>query len=451
MSRKKRQVKLGVFFLGFGFHPAAWRHPAAQAGGNPNIDYWIRLTKLAEQAKFDSVFLADFVGQAGGNARGQGRNPTGYNFEPLALMSALAAVTKNIGLVATVNTNFSDPFNVARRFASLDHLSGGRAAWNVVSSFSEGAARTFGVDKPLDHSSRYERAAEFVEVAKALWDGWDDDAFARPDRDAGIYYDARAAHPLRHRGKYFSIDGLLDGARPVQGYPVLVQAGNSDTGKDFAARIAEMVYCSAQSVETASAYYADVKGRLDKYGREPDDILITPGLSPIIGQSEQEAQDKLGELQDRVDFTGALNTFGVDLSKYSLDGPLPENLPDPENGKGRFQQFKDLARREKLTIRQLILRFSVVRGHNLVVGTPKNIADTIENWFVNKGADGFNIIPPLLPGGFEDFVKYVVPELQRRELFRTEYEGKTLRENLGLSHPGNQHARPAEELVAQAA
>lgn len=448
MSKPKRQIKLGVFFLGFGFHPAAWRHPASQAGGNPNIDYWIRLAKLAEQSKFDSVFLADFVGQAGGNPRGLGRNPTGYNFEPLALMSALAAVTKNIGLVATVNTNFSDPFNVARRFASLDHLSHGRAAWNVVSSFSEGAAKTFGVEKPLDHSSRYERAAEFVEVAKALWDGWEDGAFDQPDREAGLYFNPEAAHPLHYRGKYFSVDGLLDAARPVQGYPVLVQAGNSDTGKEFAARIAEMVYCSAQSIETARAYYADVKGRLYRYGREPEDLLITPGFSPIIGESEQEAQDKLGELQDRVDFTGALNMFGVDLSKYPLDGPLPEDLPETENGKGRFQQFRELARREKLTIRQLILRFAVVRGHNLVVGTPKHIADTIENWFVNHGADGFNIIPPLLPSGFEDFVKLVVPELQRRGLFRKEYEGATLRENLGLRRPANQHAQPVEEAVA---
>jgi FMN-dependent oxidoreductase (nitrilotriacetate monooxygenase family) len=448
MSKPKRQIKLGVFFLGFGFHPAAWRHPASQAGGNPNIDYWIRLAKLAEQSKFDTVFLADFVGQAGASPRGLGRNPTGYNFEPLALMSALAAVTKNIGLVATVNTNFSDPFNVARRFASLDHISHGRAAWNVVSSFSEGAARTFGVEKPLDYTSRYERAAEFVEVAKELWDSWEDDAFAKPDRESGIYFDAQDAHPVHHRGKYFSVDGLLDSGRPVQGYPVLVQAGNSDTGKEFAAQIAEMVYCSAQSLETARAYYSDVKSRLYRYGREPEDILITPGLSPIIGGSQQEAQDKLGELQDRVDFTGALNMFGVDLSKYPLDGPLPEDLPETENGKGRFQQFRDLARREKLTIRQLILRFAVVRGHNLVVGTPKHIADTIEDWFVHQGADGFNIIPPLLPGGFEDFVNHVVPELRRRELFRTEYEGRTLRENLGLRRPANQHAQAAQEAVA---
>jgi alkanesulfonate monooxygenase SsuD/methylene tetrahydromethanopterin reductase-like flavin-dependent oxidoreductase (luciferase family) len=218
--------------------------------------------------------------------------------------------------------------------------------------------------------------------------------------------------------------------------------------KEFAAQIAEMVYCSAQSLETARAYYSDVKSRLYRYGREPEDILITPGLSPIIGGSQQEAQDKLGELQDRVDFTGALNMFGVDLSKYPLDGPLPEDLPETENGKGRFQQFRDLARREKLTIRQLILRFAVVRGHNLVVGTPKHIADTIEDWFVHQGADGFNIIPPLLPGGFEDFVNHVVPELRRRELFRTEYEGRTLRENLGLRRPANQHAQAAQEAVA---
>jgi FMN-dependent oxidoreductase (nitrilotriacetate monooxygenase family) len=332
---------------------------------------------------------------------------------------------------------------VARAFSSLDHISGGRASWNVVSSLSEGAARSFGLapDDTLDHPSRYERAAEFVDVTKALWNSWQDEAFSHPDKVRGTFLDKREAHPVHHEGRYFTTHSLLDTARPVQGYPVLVQAGNSDTGKEFAARIAEMVYCSAQSLDVAKAYYADVKSRLAKYGRHRDSLRITPGLGTIIAETEGEAQDKFGELQSRIDFSRGVNLFGYDLSAYPLDGPLPEDLPEPENGKGRSRQMRELAKRENLTIRQLVLRFSITRGHLLVVGTPKQVADKIEEWYVNEAVDGFNVVPPLLPNGFEDFVHLVVPELQRRGLFRKEYEGKTLREDIGLVRPPNPHPR----------
>ncbi len=444
MVQARRQLSLNVFFRAFGHHPGAWRHPDSPSSGQPDLAYWVKLAQLAEQAKFDAVFVADFVGQAAGQFDQLAYQPLGYQFEPLTLMTAVAGATDKIGLVATLSTNFNEPYNVARRFASLDHISGGRAGWNVVSSLSDSSARVFGIDNPPDHASRYENAAEFVEVTKAFWDSWDDGAFGHPDKASGNYLDIASAHPVRHHGKHYAVEGLLDIARPPQGYPVIVQAGNSDTGKDFAARIAEMVYCSAQSLDVAQAYYADVKSRMAHYGRHPSQLLITPGLSPVIGSSEQEAQDKFGALQDLYDFRNGVKLMGFDLSGYPLDGPLPD-LPEVENGKGRRQQLIDLARRENLSIRELVLRFSVVRGHHLVVGTAKTVADKIEEWFVGEAADGFNVIPPLLPTGFEDFAREVVPELQRRGLFRTEYTGRTLREHLGLDRPANPNSADAEQ------
>jgi FMN-dependent oxidoreductase (nitrilotriacetate monooxygenase family) len=436
MAQQRKQIALNVFFRAFGHHPGAWRHTDSPNSGQPDLAYWIKLAQLAEQAKFDAVFVADFVGQSANQLDQLAYQPLGYQFEPLTLMTAIAGATERIGLISTLSTNFNEPYNVARRFASIDHISGGRAGWNVVSSLSESSARVFGVDNPPDHATRYQRAGEFVELTKKFWDSWDDGAFGQPDKAAGEFLDIRAAHPVHHRGKFFTAEGLIDIARPVQGYPVIVQAGNSDTGKDFAAEIAEMVYCSAQQLDIGQAYYADVKSRMAKYGRDPSQLLITPGLSPVIGSSEQEAQDKFGELQDLYDFRNGVKLMGFDLSDYPLDGPLPD-LPEVENGKGRRQQLIDLARRENLTIRQLVLRFSVVRGHNLVVGTAAQVADAMEEWFTGEAADGFNVIPPLLPSGFEDFAREVVPELQRRGLFRTEYEGRTLRDHLGLDRPAN--------------
>ncbi len=448
-QQKPRQLVLNVFFMRFGHHPEAWRHPGNRsATGRPALGFWVRLAQLAEEAKFDSYFLADFIGRTTKGIKGQGRAGGSYQFEPLTLLSAIAAQTRHIGLVATVNTNFQHPYNAARLFTSLDHISGGRAGWNIVSSFGEAPASNFGITEPRSHAERYERAAEFVELAKAYWDSWEDDAFDHPDPARGQFFDPEEAHPVSYQGKYFASEGLLDMARPIQGYPVLVQAGNSDTGREFAARVAEMTYCSAQTLEDARAYYDDVKGRMAKYGRDPDQLKIAPGLSVVVGESDQEAKERFAELQELIDFSKGVNLGGTDLSGYDLDGPLPD-LPESENGKGRFQQLVALARRENLTIRQLVYRFSTSRGHLQVHGSPMTVADKIEEWFLGGGADGFNVVPPLPPlepGGFITFAEKVVPELQRRGLFRKEYEGRTYRENLGLRRPENpaRHRRVAQ-------
>jgi FMN-dependent oxidoreductase (nitrilotriacetate monooxygenase family) len=445
-QKRKRKLALNVFFMRFGHHPEAWRHPGnAGASGRPDLKFWVRLAQLAEAAKFDTYFLADFIGRSKAGIKGQGRAGGSYQFEPLTLLSAIAVQTEHIGLVATANTNFQHPYNVARQFTSLDHISGGRAGWNIVSSFGEAPAQNFGISEARSHDQRYERAEEFVDLVKAYWDSWDDAAFEHPDRQTGQFFEPSAAHPVEYRGKYLQSEGLLDLARPIQGYPVLVQAGNSDTGREFAARTAEMTYSSAQTLTDARAYYDDVKGRMAKYGRDPEQLLITPGLSVVVGDTDSEAEQRFAELQELIDFSKGVNLGGTDLTGYDLDGPLPD-LPEAENGKGRFRQLVTLARRENLTIRQLVYRFSTSRGHLQVHGSAKTVADKIEEWFLGGGADGFNIVPPLPPlepGGFVSFAEKVVPELQRRGLFRTEYEGRTFRENLGLDRPENAatHAR----------
>jgi alkanesulfonate monooxygenase len=438
MGKKKRHMNLSVFLQLYGTHANAWRRPGVEAGGNPDFQKWLSLVQLLERGKFDFAFFADFVGN-GGDAVGNGRQARGGGFEPLTLVGALAAATKHIGLVATVNTNFNEPYNTARRFASLDHLSGGRIGWNVVSSFAENAAKSFGVENPLDHAARYQRAGEFIDASKELWDSWDDNAFDHPDKETGQFFDPESGHPVHYRSKHFSVDGLLDIARPIQGYPVLFQAGNSDTGREFAAQYSEGIYAAAQTIEEAKDFYNDVKGRLAKYGREPDDLRVTPGLFYHIGSSRQEAREKYEAFQQAVDLTGRTNFLGVDLSAYPLDGPLPDNIPEPTNGIGRFRQAVALAKRENLTIRQVILRFSIVQGHRTIYGTPTDIADQLEDWFVNGAADGFNMKPATVPDSLEEFITKVVPELQRRGLFRTEYEGTTLRDHLQLRRPQNRH------------
>lgn len=439
MTSHSRQLILNVFFQRFGHHPAGWRHPSSKDDGRPNFDWWLRAARLAEQAKFHTFFLADFIGRSAEVTPQTGRSGLSYQFEPLTLLSAIAASTQHIGLVATVNINFSDPYNIAREFTSLDHLSGGRAGWNIVSSFSGATAANFGLEQERAHDERYARAAEFVGLTKALWDSWDDDAFDHPDQQSGVYFHAESAHPVNFKGKYYQSEGLLDFPRPLQGYPVFVQAGNSDTGREFAAQHAEMTYCSATSLKVAQEYYADVKARMAKYGRDPDQLKISPGLSVVVGESDQEAQDKFGQLQAAVDFSH-IEFGGYDLSQYPLDEPLPDLPYQPsENGKGRFLQQLELARRENLTIRQLVLKFRVARGHLQAIGSVKTVADLIEQWFVEKGADGFNVVPPLLPQGFEDFTRLVVPELQRRGIFRKDYSAGTYRDNLGLKRPANPH------------
>lgn len=443
MSTNKKQLRLGAFLPGPGHHIAAWRHPDAQADGGLNFQHYRQIAQTAERGKFDMVFLADGVavwdhgqGMEAFSRSGQ----FSVHFEPLTLLSALSTVTEHVGLVATASTTYEEPFHLARKFASLDYLSAGRAGWNLVTSANEAAALNFSKDKHLEHALRYKRAREFVDVVTKLWDSWEDDAFLR-DQESGVYFDPDKLHIPNHQGEHFSVRGPLNVARPPQGYPVIVQAGSSEDGKNLAAQTAEVIFTAQQTLQEAQAFYADVKGRLANYGRNPDHLKIMPGVFPIIGKTEQEAKNKFDQLQELIHPIVGLGLLsgmigGFDLSGYPLDGPLPD-LPETNAGKSRQKLLIDLAHRENLTIRQLYLAIAGARGHRQILGTPAQIADQLEDWFVNGGADGFNIMPPYLPGSLDEFVDLVIPELQRRGLFRTEYEGQTLRENLGLPRPAN--------------
>ena len=442
MSTRKGQIKLGAFLMNTGHHVAAWRHPDAEADGGLDFKHYKRLAQTAERAKFDMAFLADGVAvRRDHNLESLSRSGQLVHFEPLTLLSALAAVTEHIGLVATASTTYNEPYHIARKFASLDYLSEGRAGWNVVTSASEAEAKNFNRDKHMEHALRYERAREFLQVVTGLWDSWDDDAFIR-DKETGLYFEPDRLHVLNHKGKHFSVHGPLNVARPPQGYPVIVQAGASEDGQDFAAQTAEVIFTAQQTLEEAQAFYAGIKGRLKKYGRSPDQLKIMPGVFPVIGHTEKEAKEKYDQLQNLIHPSVGLallsgNIGGFDLSSYPLDGPLPE-LPETNLNKSRQKLVTDLARRENLTIRQLYQAIAGARGHWTIWGTPEQIADRLEEWFVNDAADGFNLMPPYLPGGLDEFIDLVLPILRQRGLFRTEYEGRTLRENLGLSRPVNQ-------------
>jgi alkanesulfonate monooxygenase len=446
MSNQPKQLRLGAFLMSSGHHLASWRYPEARADGGLSFEHFRQIAQTAERGKFDMIFFADGVAVRDRDQGTEVLSRTGHlvHFEPLTLLSALSVVTEHIGLVATVSTTYNEPFHLARKFASLDYLSGGRAAWNLVTSASTAEARNFNLDKHMDHLPRYERAREFVEVVTKLWDSWEDDAFLR-DQESGVYFEPDKLHVPNHKGEHFSVKGPLNVARPIQGYPVLVQAGSSEDGKNLAAQTAEVIFTAQQTLADAQAFYADVKGRLAKYGRHPDQLKIMPGIFPVIGSTEQEAREKFATIQSLIHPQVGLSLLTamlgeVDLSKYPLDGPLPE-VPHTELHQSRQQLLLELAQRENLTIRQLYEAIAGARGHWQVVGTPEQIADQMEEWFRNGGADGFNVMPPYLPGGLTEFVDHVIPELQRRGLFRTEYEGHTLRENLGLSRPVNQFSQ----------
>ncbi|KWU21573.1 LLM class flavin-dependent oxidoreductase [Achromobacter xylosoxidans] len=446
MTRSTRQIKLGAFLMQTGHHIAAWRHPDAQADAPVNFRHYAELARRAEAAKFDAIFLADSVGVRNTDLASLSRTARSDHFEPLTLLSALAAVTEKIGLIATVSTTYNEPYHVARKFASLDHISGGRSGWNLVTSSGQGEAQNFNLDEHVEHARRYARAAEFHDVVLGLWDSWEDDAFLR-DKHSGQYFDPAKLHPLRHRGEHFSVRGPLNVSRSPQGRPVVVQAGASPAGRDLAARTAEVIFVAHQTFDEARAFYRDIKGRAVEYGRDPDDIKIMPGIFPVIGRSQAEAEDKFARLQDLIHPVVGVQLLsnmigGFDLSGYPVDGPLPD-IPETNGGKSRQQLLIDLARRDNLTIRQLYLRIAGARGHQQVVGTPQSVADQLQQWFEEDGADGFNIMSPWLPGGLDDFIELALPELRRRGLFRTEYSGATLRQHLGL-------ARPAHRAVAAA-
>ncbi|EFM11096.1 Nitrilotriacetate monooxygenase component A/pristinamycin IIA synthase subunit A [Paenibacillus curdlanolyticus YK9] len=442
MSQPRKKLHLNVFLMNVGHHEAAWRRKDTSPQHATDIRYFTRLAQIAENAKFDSLFLADVL-SVGKNIR----HGSHVGLEPFTLLSALAAVTEHIGLIGTVSTTFNEPFHVARKFASLDHISSGRAGWNIVTSASEFEAANFSQEEHLQHAKRYERAREFLDVATKLWDSWQDDAIVF-DRESGIFADDSKVTAINHAGAYFNVNGPLNVPRAPQGYPVLVQAGSSEDGKEFAAQYAEAIFTAQQTLAEGQQFYADVKGRLAKYGRDPDQIKILPGICPIIAPTESEAKEKEQELNELTVPAYGLNQLsgiiGIDLSSYPLDGPLPELPPLNEiNGnKSRYQLVTDLAAREHLTIRQLISKLAGGRGHRVFAGTAIQVADQLEEWFTQGASDGFNVMPPYLPAGLEDFAQLVVPELQRRGLFRTEYESRTLRGNYGLARPSNRWAAP---------
>ncbi|CDO30197.1 LLM class flavin-dependent oxidoreductase [Mycolicibacterium porcinum] len=435
-----RQLHLNAFLMSTGHHEASWRLPESNPYAGTDVNHYAELARIAERGTFDSLFLADSP-QLNGDV---GRRPLGV-LEPLTLLTALVAVTERIGLIATASTSYNSPYNLARRFASLDHVSGGRAGWNIVTTATVDAARNFGLDDLPDHSSRYARAEEFVQVAQKLWDSWQDDAVVA-DKAAGVWGDQSKIHPPAHRGEYFSVEGPLNIPRSPQGYPLLVQAGSSEDGKALAARYAEAVFTAQQTFEEARAFYTELKARTIAAGRDPDAIKILPGIVPVIGSTEAEAAAKDRELDEAIVPEYAhrqlASTLRIPLEQLELDRELPDNLlPEDaiEGAKSRYTLIVELARRERLTVRRLIGRLGGGRGHRTFTGTPEQVADTIEQWFRGGVADGFNIMPPTLPSSLELFVDHVVPILRSRGLFRSEYTAATLRGHYGLARPANSH------------
>ena len=429
MSVGARQMHLGVFVLGTGNHSAGWRYEGA-ATSNLDLSVTQEIARIAERGKFDLLFISD------GLVMDPGDHPSFLcRFEPTTLISVLAATTRHIGLGATVSTSFGEPYHVARAFASIDHISNGRAAWNVVTSSAAKAALNFSREQHLDHELRYERANEFVDVVTGLWDCWDDDAILA-DKATGAYIDPARVRPLDHKGRFFQVKGPINIARSPQGHPVIIQAGGSPSGLELAARTADVVFSVVQELESGKAAYADLKGRLAKFGRRPDQLAVLPGVMPIIGATEAEAKEKLSLLQSWLTPTNAAilvsGRIGYDVSGYPLDGPVP--APPPDGSSRTFSRvLLETARRENMTLRDLYNLTAAARGHWVICGTPRHVADILEEWFVAGAADGFNILPPYFPGAFADFVDLVVPELQRRGLYRRDYEGATLRDHLGLA------------------
>jgi FMN-dependent oxidoreductase (nitrilotriacetate monooxygenase family) len=449
MRKRQGQIRLGAFFNPTGHHVASWRHPRAQADAAINFQHYVELAQTAERGKFDMIFLADNIAVREAHMDALSRSAQYIaNLEPLTLLSALSVVTRHVGLVATASTSYNEPFHVARKFASLDHISGGRAGWNLVTSSQQAEALNFNRDIHYRHGERYDRAREFAQVVVGLWDSWDDDAFVR-DKASGQMFIPDKMHALDHKGQHFSVRGPLNIQRPPQGHPVIVQAGGSDDMMAVAAEFAEVIFCVPLTLEAGQAFYRDLKTRAARYGRAPDHIKIMPGLSAVIGRTEAEANEQYEYLQSLIHpivareiLSTVLGNF--DLSPYPFDGPLPDDIPMTPWSQSTMKTVIDMARNENLTIRQIALRVAGARAKMVVKGTPKQIADHMERWYVEEAADGFNVMPPTLPNGLDDFVELVIPELQRRGLFRTEYTGRTLREHLGLPRPPSRYERSSE-------
>ncbi|WP_436520580.1 LLM class flavin-dependent oxidoreductase [Actinoplanes sp. HUAS TT8] len=435
-----RELHLNAFLMSVGHHEAAWRLPETDPHADIDVEHFKNLARIAERGKLDSVFLAD-----GPVLWDQvGRRPSGV-LEPTVLLTALAGATSHIGLIATASTTYNEPYNLARRFASLDIVSGGRAGWNIVTTAGLDAARNFNLDHLPAHKERYERAAEFVDVSLKLWDSWDDDAVLA-DKENGVWGDDAKIYPAAHEGRFYQVAGALNVPRSAQGHPVLVQAGSSENGRNFAAEYAEAVFTAHQTLADAQEFYDDLKRRAAEHGRDPDHVKILPGIVPVIASSTAEAEEKEAELNRLIRPEYALPQLaallGVDVTTLRLDAQLPDDLPEEEaieGQKSRRTLVVNLGRREGLTVREIIARLGGGRGHLTFAGTPVQVADAIQNWFENGAADGFNIMPPVLPSSLDDFVNQVVPILQERGLFRTEYSGRTLREHYGLPRPANRN------------
>ena len=443
MARGK--MAIGMSIRGLGYHPAAWRYPDVPADGTLRFDHYARSAIAAERGKCDLLFFADGIGVRERDIPEGSLNRMGYEIvemEPMTLLPALAVVTKNIGLVTTASTTYNEPYNIARKFATLDLISNGRAGWNVVTSWSDAEAKNFGREEQLDYDTRYARAAEFVDVVRGLWDTWEEDAFPFDKKNARFFDEAKF-HTLNHKGRFFSVRGPLNVARPPQGHPIVVQAGASEQGRELAAATADIVYAIYGTKDAGRTYYEDIKGRMAKYGRARADLKVLPALRPVVARTQQEAQAKFDQLQELLDPLVGLNrlngAFG-DLSGFPLDGPVPIDERGPTGIRSQAQNLIDRVKRENPTIRQLYEQVAG-KGGFCLIGTPAQIVDVMQDWFESEACDGFNITPTHLPTGCVDFVELITPELQRRDLFRTEYEGRTLRENLGLKPAVNRHSR----------
>lgn len=434
-----RQLHLGAFMRPVSIHTGAWRYPGAWPDANFSFPKLKRLIQTLERGKFDAFFMADHLALLNMPVEALKRSHTVTSFDPLTLLPALAAVTERIGLIATASTTYNDPYHVARKFASLDHISEGRAGWNLVTTANPDAAMNFGHDAHMAHGERYKRAREFFDVVTGLWDSWADDAVIR-DVESGIFFNPDRLHVLNHKGPELSVRGPLNIARPVQGWPVIVQAGSSEAGRQIAAETAEAIFSAPGTLADGQAFYADVKGRMTALGRDPELLKILPGCFVVVGETVEEARAKRAHLDSLVHYDSAIASLsislGVDASRFDPDGKLPP-IPETEQSKSGRERAIRLAEREGLTVRQLAQRLGGYAGLSMV-GTPRSIVDEMEHWLEGRGSDGFNIMFPYLPAGLDEFVDKVVPELQRRGLFRREYEGTTLRDHLGLPRPKNQ-------------
>ncbi|MFP6773783.1 MAG: LLM class flavin-dependent oxidoreductase [Alphaproteobacteria bacterium] len=444
-KNSQRQLRLGAFMRPVSIHTASWRYPGGMPDANFNLKAIVGFAKKLEQGCFDAFFMADHLAVLNMPMDALKRSATVTSFDPLTLLPALAMVTEHLGLIATASTTFEPAYTIARRFASLDHISGGRAAWNLVTTSNPDAALNFGLEEMMDHGERYRRAREFVDVITGLWDSWADDAFIR-DAAGGIYFDPDKLHVLDHKGEFLSVRGPLNIARPIQGWPVIVQAGASEAGRQLAAETAEVIFAAQSTLAEGKKFYADIKGRMDKLGRPRDHLKVMPGAFVVVGDTEAEAREKRALLDSLVHYDSGIASLSIalghDASGFDPDGPLPE-IPESNASKSGRERVLALAARENLTVRQLAGRLGGYSGLAMV-GTPAMVADQMEQWLREEGCDGFNVMFPYLPGGLDDFVDRVVPELQRRNLFRRAYEGTTLRENLGLPRPENRFfAKPA--------